>query len=137
MSDQNQKEIENSEADIETMTLEDKISPVAASLPLKTTPLFKSEKFRQLLRENLTNEMFSAIQNLMFSSSQLLKCHLFVFMILANGLASFTGIQLVLGYLNYGVITTTRTLFDTFQIRRNEKAPIRIIIVAYKVFSQK
>jgi hypothetical protein len=113
MSDQNHGELEHSVADIETMTLEDKKSPVAASLPLKTTPLFKSEKFRQLLRENLTNEMFSAIQNIMFSSSQILKCHLFVFMILANGLASFTGIQLVLGYLNYGVITTTRTLFET------------------------
>jgi hypothetical protein len=60
----------------------------------------KNTKLRELLKEHLTNEMFSAVQEVFYSPHLLIKCFLFLFLIIAYVLASFTTIKLILSYFD-------------------------------------
>ncbi len=66
-----------------------------------------------LLKEHLTNEMFSSILLVFNTPRILLKLFLVIFNILAVGLASYTTIELILSYLEFGVTSTTRGVYET------------------------
>jgi hypothetical protein len=66
-----------------------------------------------LLKEHLTNEMFSSIIHVFNTPCLMLKIFLVIFNLLAVGLASYTTIKLILSYLEYGVTSTTRGVYKT------------------------
>ena len=66
-----------------------------------------------LLRKNLTSEMFHSIMNAIETPHASLKTFTFIFCLLANAFASYTTLTLILSYLNYGVTTTSRLILDT------------------------
>lgn len=83
------------------------------NLKIKTT-FHRNEKFlNSLLKEHLTNEMFSSIVHFFNTPCLMLKIFLLMFNFLAVGLASYTTIKLILSYLEYGVTSTIRTVYET------------------------
>ena len=66
-----------------------------------------------LLEHTLTGEMFHALFTLCLSPHLAVKAFLVVFIAVSYALTSYTIIELVLSYLDYGVTTTVRTIFET------------------------
>jgi len=66
-----------------------------------------------MLKENLSCEMFHFALNIFYSPHLVLKIVFALSLLLAYGLASYTTITLILTYLEYGVITTIRTINET------------------------
>ena len=67
----------------------------------------------QMLKDNLSCEMFHFVLNVFYSPHLVIKCILAFFILVACGLASYTTITLVLTYMEYNVITTTRIINET------------------------
>ena len=65
-----------------------------------------------LLKQNLTNEMFHSILCGLETPHLIKKIFLLTFVLLANCLASYTTVTLVISYLEYNVITTSRVIYD-------------------------
>ena len=68
---------------------------------------------KNLLHDHLTNEMFTAIQEVVYTPHILLKLFLIVFLLGAYALAAYTTIDLLLDYLTYGVTVTVRSFYET------------------------
>jgi hypothetical protein len=66
-----------------------------------------------LLKENLTNEMFHSVLSAIDTSHNGLKIFIFFFCLLASAFASYTTLTLILSYLDYGVTTTSRLISDS------------------------
>ena len=66
-----------------------------------------------VLKEHLGTEMFTAVLTALDTPHYALKVYLVIFLLLAYGMAVYTSVFLVLGYLDYAVITTTRIVFET------------------------
>ncbi len=88
-------------------------SPKANEGHLEETCQTKENGVCALLKEHLTNEMFSSIILVFNTPRILLKLFLVIFNILAVGLASYTTIELILSYLEFGVTSTTRGVYET------------------------
>ena len=67
----------------------------------------------KLLEQTLSGEMYHAILTLFISPHFTLKLFLLTFVFVSFGLAAYTLITLVLTYLDYGVTTTIRTIYET------------------------
>ena len=74
---------------------------------------FAESQLSVLLKEHLTNELFAAILHAYHTPRIALKLFLIVFLLIAVGLASYTTVNLVLSYLEYGVATLTRSVYET------------------------
>jgi hypothetical protein len=70
-------------------------------------------KLRDLLKDHLTNEMFAALQEVYYSPHISIKIFLVIFLLASYGLASYTTLNLVLSYFEYGVTNTVRTVYET------------------------
>ena len=65
-----------------------------------------------LLKQYMTNEMFSALFHAYETPHFILKLFLVIFLLIAYALAAYTTIDLIMSYLDFGVSTTTRTLYE-------------------------
>ena len=72
-----------------------------------------NNSMEQMLKENLSCEIFHFILNVFYSPHIILKIILAFFILLACSLASYTTITLVLTYMEYNVVTMTRTINET------------------------
>ena len=75
-------------------------------------PMTNGLKFRNFLKEHLTNEMFIAIQEIFYSTHLVLKLFLVFFLILAYVLASYTTLKLIFSYFDYSVTSSVRNLYE-------------------------
>ena len=66
-----------------------------------------------IFKEHLTCEMYDAILIVCVTPHLILKIFLGLFLLLAHGFAAYTTIELILTYLKYDVITTSRTIYET------------------------
>ena len=73
----------------------------------------KKRTLMNLLKENLTNELFHSILTAIETSHFGLKIFIFFFCLLATAFASYTTLTLILSYLDYGVTTTSRLISDS------------------------
>ena len=73
----------------------------------------RKHKLREILKEHLTNEMFGALLEVFYSPHRAIKIFSILFLIVSYGLASYTTIKLILGYFDYGVTSTVRTIYET------------------------
>ena len=73
----------------------------------------EAHSLMDLLKENLTSEMYHALLNILDSPYYIIKIHLAVFVLVSYALSSYTTITLFFSYLNFGVTTTSRTLHET------------------------
>ena len=73
----------------------------------------KKRRFMDVLKDNLTCEMYHAFLEVFDSQHYIIKLHLALFLIVSYGLASYMTIQLIMSYFNYGVTTTIRTIYET------------------------
>ena len=90
-----------------------KIDPDSKIIQSKETNSTPKRRLMDVLKENLTCEMYHALFEVFDSPHYVIKIYLSLFLLLAYGLASYTTVNIILGYLNYGVTTTTRTVYET------------------------
>ena len=67
----------------------------------------------KVLENTLSGEMYHAILTLFITPHFSLKLFLLLFLVVSLGLASYTTITLILTYLEYGVTTTVRIIYET------------------------
>jgi hypothetical protein len=82
---------------------------VAKSTPIEKHP----SRLMELLKENLTCEMYHALLDIINSKHYIIKIHLSIFLLISYGLASYMTIELIMNYFNYGVTTSIRTIYET------------------------
>ena len=70
-------------------------------------------QIKNLVKQTLSNSFAQAIIALIDTQNKILKIFLFLCVILSSGLASYLVIELIITYLTYPVLTSTRTLFET------------------------
>jgi hypothetical protein len=73
----------------------------------------QNPSFFHILKEHLTCEMYDAILIVCETPHLILKIFLGLFLLIAHGFAAYTTIELILTYLKYDVITTSRTIYET------------------------
>jgi hypothetical protein len=66
-----------------------------------------------LLKKHLTNEMHGAIFISIETPHLMLKLFLIAFLLIAYSLAAYTTIKLILTYLQYDIVTKSRTIYET------------------------
>ena len=72
----------------------------------------KSKKVENLLRDILYNSLAQAVIKLILTPHVVLKIFLIACVLASTGLASFLVIEAILTFLEYGVTTTSRTIFE-------------------------
>jgi hypothetical protein len=104
----------------DTMQKNENVSEIIEDSSLKNTKINKNishigNKFsmEQILKDNLSCEMFHFHLNVFYSPHFILKFILLSFILLAYCLASYMTITLILNFLEYNVITTFRTVNET------------------------
>jgi acid-sensing ion channel 2 len=70
-------------------------------------------KVKNLIKETLYNSAAQAIIKIIETPYYTLKTFLIICLIVSSGLCSYLIIGLIMDYLNYGVLTTIRTLYET------------------------
>jgi hypothetical protein len=70
-------------------------------------------KIKTLIKETLYNSLAQALIKIFDTPYFTLKTFLLIFVIISSGSCSFLVIQLIESYLNFGVSTTSRTLYET------------------------
>jgi hypothetical protein len=85
------------------------IHGVAKSKPIEKPP----PRLMELLKDNLTCEMYHALLDIIDSKHFIIKIHLSIFLLISYGLASYMTIELIMNYFNYGVTTSIRTIYET------------------------
>jgi hypothetical protein len=80
--------------------------------PLSSLKLGKT-KLKGLIKETLYNSVAQAIIKIIETPYYTLKIFLFICVIASSGICSYLIIELIMGYLSYGVSTTSRTLYET------------------------
>jgi hypothetical protein len=73
----------------------------------------KPSGLMDLLKNNLSCEMYHALLEVFNSKHYIIKIHLTVFLLISYALASYMTIELVINYFNYGVTTSIRTIYET------------------------
>ena len=73
----------------------------------------KKKRLMDLLKENLSCEMYQFLISLFETPHLVIKIFLLLCLLIAYGLASYTTIILILSYLEYGVTTSIRTVTET------------------------
>jgi hypothetical protein len=71
------------------------------------------EPLMALLKKHLTNEMHGAIFISIETPHLMLKLFLIAFLLIAYSLAAYTTIKLILTYLQYDIVTKSRTIYET------------------------
>jgi hypothetical protein len=98
---------------------EDLEIPLEKGMDKKKVPIFKIEpdkkesRLMDLLKDNLSCEMYHALLDVFDSKHYVIKIHLTVFLLISYGLASYMTIELIMNYFNYGVTTSIRTIYET------------------------
>ena len=72
----------------------------------------ESKNLMNMLKHNLTNEMLHSILIILNTPHLALKAFLFIFILLANALASYTTVTLIATYLDYSVTTNSRVIYN-------------------------
>ena len=72
----------------------------------------KSKKVENLLRDILYNSLAQAIIKLILTPHTVLKIFLIACVLASTGLASYLVIEAIMNFLEYGVTTTSRTIFE-------------------------
>jgi len=72
----------------------------------------KKDLIKIHLKEGLYNSLAQSIIQLAYTQSTFLKIYLFIFVLGSSGMASFMVIKLIAFYLSYGVVKTSRTIFE-------------------------
>jgi len=70
-------------------------------------------QIKTLVKQTLSNSFAQAIIALIDTQNKILKIFLFLCVILSSSLAAYLVIELIITYLTYPVLTSTRTLFET------------------------
>jgi hypothetical protein len=73
----------------------------------------KAPRLMDVLKDNLTCEMYHALLDVFDSKHFIIKIHLSIFLLISYGLASYMTIALIMNYFNYGVTTSIRTIYET------------------------
>jgi hypothetical protein len=73
----------------------------------------KPASLMDVLKENLTCEMYHALLDVFDSKHFIIKIHLSIFLLVSYGLASYMTLQLIMNYFNYGVTSSVRTIYET------------------------
>ena len=73
------------------------------------------EKIKLLvhLEKSVRSELFETVFKIINTANWFLKAYMLIVVILSSGLASYTVVQSFVDYFSYGVITTSRTIFET------------------------
>jgi hypothetical protein len=69
-------------------------------------------KLRGLLKDHLTNEMFLAMQEIIYSPHIAVRLFSVGFLLVSYVLASYTTLNLILSYFEYGVTNSVRTVYE-------------------------
>ena len=77
---------------------------------------FKNDTIKTLLKEILYNSLSQAIIKIFSTPNKLLKIILFTFVLTSSSMASYLVISSVMAYLDYGVITTSRTIYENYAL---------------------
>jgi hypothetical protein len=72
-----------------------------------------SSRLMDLLKENLSCEMYHALLEVFNSKHFIIKIHLSIFLLISYAFASYMTIALIMNYLNYGVTSSIRTIYET------------------------
>ena len=72
-----------------------------------------SSRLMDLLKENLSCEMYHALLEVFNSKHYIIKIHLSIFLLISYCMASYMTIELIMNYFNYGVTTSIRTIYET------------------------
>ena len=80
--------------------------------PLSSHKLDKT-KLKGLIKETLYNSFAQVIIKIIETPYYTLKTFLFICLIASSGICSYLIVELIMGYLSYGVSTTSRTLYET------------------------
>jgi hypothetical protein len=72
----------------------------------------KKDLIKIHLKEGLYNSLAQSIIKLAYTQNSFLKIFLFTFVLGSSGMASFMVIKLIAFYLSYGVVKTSRTIFE-------------------------
>ncbi len=91
----------------------EKMPHEAISLAKDESDEKSSSRLMDLLKENLSCEMYHALLEVYNSKHYIIKIHLFIFLLISYGLASYTTIELIMSYFSYGVTTSIRTIYET------------------------
>jgi hypothetical protein len=86
----------------------DPVSLKTNNMPAKT----EAKSLMQILKENLTSQVFAEILIIFDTPFKTVKAFLIFFTVAAFALASYTSITLILDYLNYGVTTLNRNIYE-------------------------
>ena len=79
----------------------------------KSSSIGSYDSLMDLLKENLTCEMYDASLKLIDTPHIVLKVFLCLFLLLTNALNAYITVGLIMTYLNYDVLSTSRTIYET------------------------
>jgi hypothetical protein len=90
-------------------------SEIIVDKQVRVKPLETVHKpsMEQMLKENLSCEMFHFILNVFYSPRLIVKIILLLFILISTGLASYMTLTLILNYFEYNVNTLTRTINES------------------------
>jgi len=77
------------------------------------TPNKDNREVRSLIKETLYNSAAQAIVKIYESPFFTVKTFLLASVLVSSGLCSFLILELIVSYLSYGVVTVSRTLYET------------------------
>ena len=77
---------------------------------------FKNDTVKTLLKEILYNSLSQAIIKIFSTPNKQLKIILFTFVLISSSMASYLVISSVMAFLDYGVITTSRTIYENYAL---------------------
>ena len=101
------------------LELEDCAKQSQQSLNIKNVIVKKAQTrnnfakiFTDYLEENVRTELYEIIFKIIRTPHFIIKAYLFICVLVASGLASYTVIESFIDYFSYGVVTTSRTMFE-------------------------
>jgi len=80
------------------------------SIIKETKSIENKNGMEQMLKENLSCEMYHFVLNVFYSPHFSLKIVHLIFILISSGLALYMTITLVINYFDYNVVTVTRTI---------------------------
>ena len=72
----------------------------------------QAERIKKLINDDLYNSLSQAIIKIVHTPYWLLKVYLLAFVIISSGLAAYMVINVIFTYLSYGVVATSRIIFE-------------------------
>ncbi len=90
-----------------------KINVEKDSEKLEKKASFRLENILNLLKNDIRTEIYELIIKIFHTPNYIIKAYLFIVSIVSVGLACYLLLQSIWSYLDYQVITTSRTIFET------------------------